>query len=90
MTNTEQMTTIQELSDVISHQMGLREQLEVIRIMNPRANVLHTDTEFVIGKSSIQKKTGKTVAGWPHSSQDKIPWVFPVLPIFSLCFFSIN
>ena len=56
MTNTEQMTTIQELSDVISHKMGLREQLEVIRIMNPRANVLHTDTEFVIGKSSIQKK----------------------------------
>ena len=54
MSNTEQMTTIQELSDVISHKMGLREQLEVIRIMNPDANVLRTDTEFVIGKSSNQ------------------------------------
>ena len=54
MTNTEQMTTIQELSDVISHKMGLREQLEVIRIMNPEASVLHTDTEFVISKSSNQ------------------------------------
>ena len=26
-------------------------------------------------------------SGWPHSSRDKIPRVFPVLRIFSLCFF---
>ena len=54
MTNAEQVTTIQELSNVISHKMGLREQLEVIRIMNPQANVMHSDTEFIIGKFRIR------------------------------------
>ena len=53
MTHSEQMTTIQELSDVISHKMGLREQLEVIRIMNPQANVMCTDAEFVVGMFMI-------------------------------------
>ena len=28
-------------------------------------------------------------SGWPHSSQDKIPCVFPVLENFSLCYFYV-
>jgi len=29
--------------------MGLREQMEIIRIINPEATVLPTDTKFEIG-----------------------------------------
>ena len=34
-----------------------------------------------------QYKMNLTKSGWPHSSQDKIPCVFPVLDNFSLCYF---
>lgn len=44
----EQLATIEALTNIISHKMGLREQLEVIRIIDPRAVVSPTDTEFVI------------------------------------------
>ena len=30
-----------------------------------------------------------TKPGWPHSSQDEIPCVFPVLDDFSLCYFYV-
>ena len=29
----------------------------------------------------------KPISGWPHSSQNEIPCVFPVLHKFSLCYF---
>lgn len=35
--------------------MGLREQLEVIRMINPTANISPTDSEFVIGKGEPQQ-----------------------------------
>lgn len=41
---------IEDLSRVISNELGLREQLEVIRIINPSAEVSPTDKEFVIGQ----------------------------------------
>ncbi len=50
MSNIEQTRIVEEISSVVSHQMGLREQLEVIRIINPQATVSPTDAEFVIGK----------------------------------------
>ncbi len=50
MTNEEQTLTMQALGDVISDAIGLREQLEVIRILNPAANVNSTDTECQIGR----------------------------------------
>ena len=31
----------------------------------------------------------QTDSGWPHSRQDKIPCVFPVLDSFSLCYFHV-
>ena len=40
---------VEELTDIISTQMGLREQLEVIKIINPKANISPADSEFVIG-----------------------------------------
>lgn len=45
----EKASVIEELSRVISNELGLREQLEVIRIINPSAEVSPTDKEFVIG-----------------------------------------
>jgi len=48
MSSSEQLSAVERLTRVISCEMGLREQLEVIRIINPQANVSPMDTEFVI------------------------------------------
>ncbi len=53
MSGLEQRRTVEALSDVISYQMGLREQKEVIRLMNPAADVSSTDTEFIIGERGV-------------------------------------
>ncbi len=53
LSSSEQVTVIEEMSQVISSEMGLREQLEVIRIINPTAKVSPTDREFVIGEQII-------------------------------------
>ena len=50
MTTDEQRETIEDLTQIVSSTMGLREQLDVIRILNPDAVVSPTDTEFEIGK----------------------------------------
>lgn len=44
----EQIRMIEDLTNIISTQMGLREQLEVIKIINPSASISPTDSEFVI------------------------------------------
>ncbi len=49
MTSSQQRQTIEHLTQVVSASMGLREQLDVIRIVNPKAVVSATDTEFEIG-----------------------------------------
>lgn len=49
MTSSQQRQTIEHLTQVVSSTMGLREQLDVIRIVNPQAVVSATDTEFEIG-----------------------------------------
>ena len=48
MTSSQQRATIEHLTQVVSSRMGLREQLDVIRIVNPKAVVSATDTEFEI------------------------------------------
>lgn len=53
MSSQEKMATIEDLTMNISNNLGLREQLEVIRILNPSATVLPTDTEFVIDLDSL-------------------------------------
>ena len=49
MSSDDQVDTVEYLTRVVSMSMGLQEQLEIIRIINPNARVLPTDTEFVIG-----------------------------------------
>ena len=49
MTSSQQRETIEHLTQVVSSSMGLREQLDVIRIVNPQAVVSSADTEFEIG-----------------------------------------
>ncbi|CAH1785270.1 unnamed protein product [Owenia fusiformis] len=53
MTNSEQIREVEELSRTISEDLGLREQLEVIQIINPRATISYLDTEFVIDLDDI-------------------------------------
>lgn len=49
MSSEEQVEVVEELSRVISNELGLREQLEVIKMISPAADVSPTDKEFVIG-----------------------------------------
>ncbi|XP_046360664.2 protein FAM199X-B-like [Haliotis rufescens] len=49
----EQMSVVEELSQVISSELGMREQLDIIRIINPNAYVSPTDREFVIDLETI-------------------------------------
>lgn len=39
------------LTKIINDEMGLREQLEIIRILNPDAKLKPTDKQFIIGNS---------------------------------------
>lgn len=43
-----QLRTIEALSEIISTQMDLREQLEIIRIIDSDAVISPADTEFAI------------------------------------------
>jgi len=49
MSSEDQVEAVECLTRVASLTMGLREQMEIIRIINPEATVLPTDTEFEIG-----------------------------------------
>jgi len=49
MTSNDQVEAVESLTRVASVTMGLREQMDIIRIINPEATVLPTDTEFEIG-----------------------------------------
>lgn len=49
----EQSDAVKTLIRIINDEMGLREQLEIIRILNPDVKFKQTDTQFKIGKSKI-------------------------------------
>ncbi|XP_060074513.1 protein FAM199X-B-like [Ylistrum balloti] len=49
----ERVQVVEDLSHIVSRELGLREQMEVIRIINPSASVSPTDTEFVIELDSL-------------------------------------
>lgn len=53
MTSDDQAEAVELLTRVASVTMGLREQMDIIRIINPEATVLPTDTEFEIGTCII-------------------------------------
>ena len=48
----EKTATLEHLMETVSEKLGLREQLEIIKIINPNARLLPTDTEFFIGKQT--------------------------------------
>ncbi|KAK3536172.1 hypothetical protein QTP70_032722 [Hemibagrus guttatus] len=48
MTNDEQVEYIEYLSRKVSTEMGLREQLDIIKIIDPSAQISPTDSEFII------------------------------------------
>ena len=50
MDDEERTKTVKGLTRIINDEMGLREQLEIIRILNPDTKLKPTDTQFVIGK----------------------------------------
>lgn len=56
MTAEEQLGTVEALTEIISHQMGLREQLEVIKIIDPVAVISSADTEFVIDLACLDDR----------------------------------
>ena len=47
----ERCRTVDSLTKIVNDEMGLREQLEIIRIINPDARLKRTDTQFVIGNT---------------------------------------
>ena len=53
MTRDERLETVEELSSTVTNSLGLREQLEVIRIINPLADTSTTESEFFIGRYSV-------------------------------------
>jgi hypothetical protein len=50
MTKSERSKTIDELSLLISTELSLREQMDIVKIINPTATLSKQTTEFVIGK----------------------------------------
>ena len=50
----EKTTTLEHLMETVSEKLGLREQLEIIKIINPNARLLPTDTEFFIGEKFLK------------------------------------
>ena len=50
MTAQNQLTVVEDLIEIISTQLGLREQLEVLRIIDPTTPANPTDPELYIGK----------------------------------------
>ncbi|CAL9706410.1 unnamed protein product [Knipowitschia caucasica] len=48
MSNDEQVEYIEYLSRKVSTEMGLREQLDIIKIIDPSAHISPTDSEFII------------------------------------------
>lgn len=56
MSSDNQVEAVELLTRVASMTMGLREQMDIIKIINPEATVLPTDTEFEIGNYGIWLK----------------------------------
>ena len=55
MSSDDQVEAVEFLTRVASMTMGLGEQMDIIRIINPEATVLPTDTEFEIGICTLKQ-----------------------------------
>ncbi|KAL2077869.1 hypothetical protein ACEWY4_027373 [Coilia grayii] len=68
MTNDEQVEYIEYLSRKVSTEMGLREQLDIIKIIDPMAQISPTDSEFIIELNCLTDEKLKQVSSlkfWP-------------------------
>ncbi|XP_076878756.1 protein FAM199X isoform X2 [Brachyhypopomus gauderio] len=64
MTNDEQVEYIEYLSRKVSTEMGLREQLDIIKIIDPSAHVSPTDSEFIIELNCLTDEKLKQVRSY--------------------------
>lgn len=77
MSSDNQVEAVELLTRVASMTMGLREQMDIIKIINPEATVLPTDTEFEIGNYGIWLKM-------------KFPWSIFLSWNYSCCKYSFK
>ncbi|KAG7223596.1 hypothetical protein INR49_028489 [Caranx melampygus] len=68
MTNDEQVEYIEYLSRKVSTEMGLREQLDIIKIIDPCAQISPTDSEFIIELNCLTDEKLKQVSGGTASA----------------------
>uniref|UniRef100_A0A8C5RY60 Family with sequence similarity 199, X-linked n=1 Tax=Laticauda laticaudata TaxID=8630 RepID=A0A8C5RY60_LATLA len=64
MTNDEQVEYIEYLSRKVSMEMGLREQLDIIKIIDPTAQISPTDNEFIIELNCLTDEKLKQVRNY--------------------------
>ncbi|XP_026135411.1 protein FAM199X-like [Carassius auratus] len=64
MSNDEQVEYIEYLSRKVSTEMGLREQLDIIKIIDPSAQILPTDSEFIIELNCLTDEKLKQVRSY--------------------------
>lgn len=75
MTSDDQVEAVEFLTRVASATMGLREQMDIIRIINPEATIHPTDTEFEIDLEAFDDAKFKRIHGYiiDHLSRDSCP-----------------
>ncbi|XP_066570876.1 protein FAM199X isoform X2 [Amia ocellicauda] len=73
MTNDEQVEYIEYLSRKVSIEMGLREQLDIIKIIDPCAQISPTDSEFIIELNCLTDEKLKQVRSYikEHSPRQR-------------------
>ncbi|XP_029917364.1 protein FAM199X [Myripristis murdjan] len=73
MTNDEQVEYIEYLSRKVSTEMGLREQLDIIKIIDPCAQISPTDSEFIIELNCLTDEKLKQVRSYirEHSPRQR-------------------
>ncbi|XP_029463446.1 protein FAM199X isoform X2 [Rhinatrema bivittatum] len=79
MTNDEQVEYIEYLSRKVSTEMGLREQLDIIKIIDPTAQISPTDSEFIIELNCLTDEKLKQVRNYirehgPRSRPTRDSW----------------
>ncbi len=65
-----QVEYIEYLSRKVSTEMGLREQLDIIKIIDPSAQILPTDSEFIIELNCLTDDKLKQVINYTHLSEE--------------------
>lgn len=78
-----QVEYIEYLSRKVSTEMGLREQLDIIKIIDPCAQISPTDSEFIIELNCLTDEKLKQVT--EHEAEGRLDPSPPVHPPVCLC-----